>query len=141
MRLEFLNKSNNEAFARTVASAFAVQLNPTMEELAEIKTAISEAVTNSIIHGYDGLTGTVHMEGKIEGDTIYFKITDYGHGIPNIAIAMEPLYTGKPELERSGMGFTIMDAFMDTIKVESKEGEGTIVKMSKKIGKGDKYDR
>lgn len=136
MKLEFLNKSNNEAFARTVASAFCIQLNPTMEELAEIKTAVSEAVTNSIIHGYEDSEGVVCLSGEIEDDIIYLTVSDEGRGIADITRAREPLYTGKPEMERSGMGFTIMETFMDSIEVHSEIGKGTVIKMRKKIGVG-----
>lgn len=134
MNLEFINNSCNESFARVVAASFVSALNPTVEELAEIKTAISEAVTNAIIHGYDGTTGMVRMEGRISGSTVEFTISDYGCGIEDIAQAREPLYTGKPELERSGMGFAIMESFMDSIEVESRIGLGTTVRMSKVIG-------
>ncbi len=135
MRLEFINKSNNERFARTVAAAFATQLDPTVEELSEIKTAISEAVTNAIIHGYEDQAGMVYLEGEINGQVITFLVSDKGKGIGDITQAMQPLYTGKPEMERSGMGFTIMETFMDSIEVHSKVGEGTTIIMSKTIAK------
>ncbi|MCX7714647.1 MAG: anti-sigma F factor [Clostridia bacterium] len=133
MKLEFLNKSNNERFARTVAAAFATILDPTLEELSEIKTAVSEAVTNAIIHGYEDSTGMVCLEGRIDGRTIEFIVSDRGKGIEDITQAMQPLFTGKPEMERSGMGFTIMETFMDSIEVESVLGGGTTVKMSKTL--------
>lgn len=135
MCLEFVNKSENEAFARMVATAFLTSLNPTLEEIAEIKTAISEAVTNAIIHGYENTVGMVRMEGKISGNVIEYTISDRGCGIKDIEKAREPLYTGKPELERSGMGFSIMESFMDKVEVSSSVGMGTSVKMSKVIGK------
>ncbi len=135
MCLEFINKSENEGFARMVATAFLMSLNPTLEEIAEIKTAISEAVTNAIIHGYENTVGMVRIEGKISGNTIEFTVSDRGCGIKDIEKAREPLYTGKPELERSGMGFSIMESFMDKIEVFSSIGMGTTVKMSKVIGK------
>lgn len=135
MKLEFINESCNERFARMTAVAFAAILDPTVEELAEIKTAISEAVTNAIIHGYENSLGIVTLEGEIHNNEVIFVISDKGCGIENIAKAMEPMYTGKPELERSGMGFSIMECFMDSIKVESTPGEGTSVIMSKVIGK------
>lgn len=135
MCLEFVNKSENEAFARMVATAFLTSLNPTLEEIAEIKTAISEAVTNAIIHGYEDTVGMVRMEGKISGNVIEYTISDRGCGIKDIEKAREPLYTGKPELERSGMGFSIMESFMDKVEVSSSVGMGTSVKMSKVIGK------
>ncbi len=135
MCLEFINNSENESFARMVATAFITPLNPTLEEIVEIKTAISEAVTNAIIHGYENSVGTVRMEGKISGNTIEYIISDKGLGIKDIEKAREPLYTGKPELERSGMGFSIMESFMDTVEVLSTVGLGTTVKMTKVIGK------
>ena len=133
MQLEILSKSNNEAFARITVAAFAAQLDPTIEELSDIKTAVSEAVTNSIVHGYEGKGGKVYMTLSLEDREIIIKIKDEGVGIENVHKAMEPLYTTKPELERSGMGFTIMDNFMDNLKVESVVGMGTKVTMEKKI--------
>ena len=133
MRIEFPASSDNERFARTVAAAFILELDPTIDQLSEIKTAVSEAVTNSIIHGYDSELGNVVMEGNIFDDTVEFVISDDGEGIPDIRRAREPLFTGKPEMERSGMGFTIMEAFMDSVEVESEIGKGTRVTMSKKI--------
>ena len=135
MCLEFINKSENESFARMVATAFVTRLNPTMEEIAEIKTAISEAVTNAIIHGYENTVGMVRMEGKISGSTVEYTITDRGCGIADIKKAREPLYTGKPELERSGMGFSIMESFMDSVEVSSSPGMGTTIRLTKVIGK------
>lgn len=133
MCLEFLNKSENEAFARMVAVAFASNLNPTAPELAEIKTAVSEAVTNAIIHGYENSVGMVRLEGRILGRCIEFIISDDGWGIEDVKKAREPLYTGKPDSERSGMGFAIMESFMDSVEVKSRLGEGTRVKMKKTI--------
>lgn len=133
MNLEFLNKSENEAFARIVAAAFASNLNPTAPELAEIKTAVSEAVTNAIIHGYENSVGMVRLEGKISGRTVEFIISDDGWGIPDVNKAREPLFTGKPDSERSGMGFAIMESFMDSVEIKSKVGEGTRIKMKKTI--------
>ena len=135
MCLEFINKSENESFARMVATAFVSQLNPTREEVAEIKTAISEAVTNAIIHGYENTVGMVRLEGKISGNKIEYTVSDKGCGIKDVEKAREPLYTGKPELERSGMGFSIMESFMDEVEVSSSLGMGTSVKMTKVIGK------
>ena len=134
MKLEMKSKSSNEAFARVTVAAFASQLDPTFEELADIKTAVSEAVTNSIIHGYENKDGVIHINCKLFDKTIEIEIIDYGKGIENIDIAKQPLYTSKPELERSGMGFTIMESFMDEMKVESILGMGTKVHMKKKIG-------
>lgn len=133
MKLEFPNNSDNERFARTVAVAFVLELDPTVDELSEIKTAVSEAVTNAIIHGYDKSDGVVTMEGTIFDDTVEFVISDNGVGIPDIRRAREPLFTGKPEMERSGMGFTIMETFMDSIEVESEVGKGTRITMAKKL--------
>ena len=134
MKLEFLSKSNNEAFARITVAAFVASLDPTIDEIADIKTAVSEAVTNSIIHGYDDEEGTVKIEAKIFKNTVEIEISDTGKGIENIKQAMKPLYTSKPNMERSGMGFTIMESFMDDLKVESSLGFGTKVTMRKKIG-------
>lgn len=135
MKLEFLSKSNNEAFARISVAAFASQLDPTIEELADIKTAVSEAVTNCIIHGYEDSEGMITINCKIFANTIFIEIQDSGKGIENVDMAKEPLYTSKPDLERSGMGFTIMDSFMDDLQVESILGLGTKVSMKKVIKK------
>ncbi len=137
MKLEFLSKSNNEAFARITVAAFASQLDPTIEELADIKTAVSEAVTNCIIHGYEDKEGIVKIICKLFANSIYIEISDTGKGIENIEVAKQPLYTSKPNLERSGMGFTIMESFMDDVKVESIVGLGTKVTMKKLIKKDD----
>ena len=133
MKLEFISKSSNEAFARIAVAAFASQLDPTIEELADIKTAVSEAVTNCIIHGYDGKQGIVKVSAKLKKTEVIIEISDKGKGIENINEAKEPLYTTKPNLERYGMGFTIMESFMDKMKVESILGLGTKVTMSKII--------
>lgn len=140
MLLEFESKSQNESFARTVVAAFAAQLDPTIEELADIKTAVSEAVTNSIIHGYANRMGIIKMHCIICENEIIVEVMDEGVGIENIDKAMEPLYTTRPELERSGMGFSFMEAFMDKLEVESSLGSGTIVKMKKRIGKRDRVN-
>ncbi len=135
MILEFESKSKNESFARTVVAAFAATMDPTLEELADIKTAVSEAVTNSIIHGYTDCLGMITMRCLINGNELTVEVEDAGAGIRDISKAMEPLYTTRPELERSGMGFSFMEAFMDQLEVESTLGKGTIVRMKKKIGK------
>lgn len=140
MKLEFVSKSNNEAFARISVAAFAAQLDPTVEELADIKTAVSEAVTNSIIHGYEDKEGIVKVICKIIGNSIIIEISDSGKGIENIEEAKKPLYTSKPNLERSGMGFTIMESFMDEMNVESILGLGTKVTMKKVIKKDEILD-
>lgn len=135
MKLEFISKSNNEAFARIAVAAFAAQLDPTIEELADIKTAVSEAVTNSIIHGYENNEGIVKIIAKIINNTIEIEISDLGKGIENVELARKPLYTSKPNLERSGMGFTIMESFMDEVHIESVVNLGTKITMKKTIEK------
>ncbi len=137
MKLEFISKSNNEAFARISVAAFASQLDPTIEELSDIKTAVSEAVTNAIVHGYEEKEGIVKLVCKLIGNLVIIEISDTGKGIENIEIAKTPLYTSKPNLERSGMGFTIMENFMDEMKVESIVGIGTKVTMKKMIKKDE----
>ena len=132
-------KSANESFARACISAFAAQLDPTLEEVNDIKTAVSEAVTNCIVHAYREKIGKIYITGELlEGNIIRIKIRDTGCGIENVEKAMEPMFTTKPEDDRSGMGFSFMEAFMDTVEVESKVGEGTSVKMTKTIGKGSR---
>ena len=140
MRLEFPSKSNNEAFARITVAAFSVQLDPTIEELADIKTAVSEAVTNCIIHAYENREGIIKIKCKIVDNSVFIEIVDNGVGIDNIERAKQPLYTSKPNLERSGMGFTIMENFMDEVKVESIEGLGTKITMIKNIVKTNAED-
>ena len=137
--ISFLAISENEAFARMIASAFVMPLNPTMEELADIKTAISEAVTNAILHGYNqDARGMVHMRCEREEENFLFCVSDDGVGMENVEQAMEPLYTSKPELERSGMGFSFMEAFMDSLEVKSAPGQGTTVTMTKRLGTAEK---
>ena len=133
MKLEFLSKSANEAFARIAVAAFASQLDPTIEEIADIKTAVSEAVTNSIIHGYENREGIVKLHCMIKDNSIIIQVSDTGIGIEDINTAKEPLYTSKPNLERSGMGFTIMQSFMDELNIESVLNLGTKVTMRKVI--------
>lgn len=134
MRLEIPAKSVNESFARAAVAAFSVQLDLSVEELSDIKTAVSEAVTNSIVHGYANMKGRIMLFCKVIEDTIEIVVEDFGVGIEDIHIAMQPLYTSKPEGERSGMGFTVMQTFMDSVCVESVPGEGTKVTMTKRIG-------
>ena len=142
MFLEFDAVSSNEGFARVAVAAFISVLNPTLEEIADVKTAVSEAVTNAIIHGYENISDSICEEKRdkvvirctICGDVVHIEIKDSGKGIENIEKAMEPLFTTKPELERSGMGFAFMEAFMDDLEVESEPGKGTSVFMKKKIG-------
>lgn len=132
IKIEFLAKSENESFARVAVAAFISQLDPTIEELTDIKTAVSEAVTNSIIHGYENNgQGTVKIEASIEGKNITITVEDIGLGIEDVEQAREPLYTSKPEMERSGMGFTVMETFMDEVEVCSEKGKGTKVVMKK----------
>lgn len=153
MKIEFDAISVNEGFARLAVAAFVSTMNPTMDELSDIKTAVSEAVTNAIIHGYENVSGygkygdvvpayeTIHpgkvyMHCEINKDTIYINIQDKGKGMADVEKAMEPLFTTKPEYNRSGMGFAFMEAFMDDLEVFSEVGGGTLVKMQKKIGTG-----
>lgn len=156
MFLEFDAVSSNESFARVAVAAFISPLNPTLEEVSDVKTAVSEAVTNAIIHGYENLDGYEKKKGAqtaenimktekgckdkvvvycvITGDVLHIEVRDKGKGIEDINKAMEALYTTKPELERSGMGFAFMEAFMDDLEVESEPGVGTKISMKKKIG-------
>lgn len=134
MQTVFDAKSVNESFARVTIAAFLTQLDPTLDEIADVKTAVSEAVTNAIIHGYESEEGKVCLSCALEGDTAVITVEDKGVGMEDVKKAMEPFYTTKPELERSGMGFAFMEAFMDDIQVESKVGTGTKVIMTKKIG-------
>jgi len=134
MHLEFDSKSENESFARVAVAAFCTRLDPTIEEISDIKTAVSEAVTNCVVHGYEGKDGTITIECSIQDDWVTVLVHDDGVGIENINKAMEPLFTSKPELERSGMGFSFMEAFMDELEVNSKIGYGTTVIMKKRIG-------
>ena len=138
MEVKFSARSENESFARVIVASFAAKLDPTLDEIADIKTAVSEAVTNSIIHGYDeDDTKLVKIRCEIEKRNIIITVEDNGNGIEDLDMAMQPLYTSKPELERSGMGFTVMESFMDEINVSSKKGEGTKVIMKKKIYSSD----
>ncbi len=133
--IKFLSKSENESFARSIISAFVAPLDPTLEELADIKTAVSEAVTNSIVHGYALSGGFIFMDCTAEDNKVTIVIKDNGRGIADIKQAMEPLFTTNTDGERSGMGFTVMETFMDTVDVESVIGVGTKVTLVKEIGK------
>lgn len=135
MKLEFSSLPENEGFARVAVSAFAVQLNPTLDILADIKTAVSEAVTNAIVHGYgDQPTGLVTVSARLRLDgELEIEVSDQGRGIPDIAQAMQPFFTTQPEKERSGMGFAVMQTFMDEVKVFSEPGKGTTVLMKKRL--------
>ena len=133
MKLEVPAKSCNESFVRAAVAAFSVQLDLSVEELADIKTAVSEAVTNSIVHGYANMKGIVRITCRIIDSVFEMEVTDFGVGIENIGQAMQPLFTSKPECERSGMGFTVMQTFMDEVTVKSEVGEGTVVTMKRYI--------
>ena len=133
MKLEVPGKSCNESFVRSAVAAFAVQLDLSIEEMADIKTAVSEAVTNAIVHGYADMKGVVNIVCRIEDNTIEIEVSDTGVGIEDIDKAMQPLYTSRPECERSGMGFTVMQTFMDELEVKSQAGVGTVVTMRKHI--------
>jgi len=134
---KFYAISENEALARTITAAFVAQKNPTISQLSDIKTAVSEAVTNAIIHGYEGRKGEITLVCAYTGDTIYIEVSDEGVGIVNVEEARQPLYTSKPELERSGMGFTVMEAFMDEVTILSSVEKGTTVSMKKDLSSSD----
>lgn len=136
-RVCFASLSRNEAFARTAAAAFAAQSDPTVEQIAAIKTAVSEAVTNAIVHGYRDTRGTVEMTLRMySGDILYISVKDKGSGIPDVALAMQPMFSTAPaEEERSGLGFTVMESFMDKVRVSSRPGRGTTVIMEKQLDK------
>ena len=137
METRFLSVPENESFARVVIAAFAVQLSPTVSEIADLKTAVSEAVTNAIVHGYEGTRGMVTMRCAMDDrGTITVEVSDTGKGIPDVDQAMEPFFTTRPEQERSGMGFAVMQTFMDDLEVESAPGQGTLVRMKKRIHAG-----
>ncbi len=133
MTLVFDSRPVNEGLARVAVAAFCTQLNPTLEEVADLKTAVSEAVTNCIIHGYEGKVHKIQVDCRLNGQELFVDVIDQGVGIADVEKAMEPLYTTKPERERSGMGFTFMEAFMDEVSVESEPGKGTTVHMKKII--------
>ena len=134
MKLEFMAIPENEGFARVAVAAFITPLNPTLEEISDVKTAVSEAVTNAVIHAYGQAGGTVSVRCSLEGELLHMEVEDFGRGIENVEQAMEPLFTTRPDLERSGMGFAFMEAFMDGLEVQSKVGKGTCVIMEKKLG-------
>ena len=131
MKIEFLSKSQNESFARVAVAAFASQLDPTIEEITDVKTAVSEAVTNAIIHGYNNEEEMITIEAIIDGTQLTVIISDEGSGIENLEMAMQPLFTSRPDLERSGMGFTVMETFMDSLEVKSEKGKGTSIILKK----------
>ena len=138
MQVIFDSRSSNESFARVAVASFMTSLNPTVEEVSDVKTAVSEAVTNAIIHGYVNEIHNIYIHCRTKGQTLFLEVRDEGKGIEDIRQAMEPLFTSKPELERSGMGSSFMEAFMDKLEVVSAPGNGTVVKMEKTIGKGRK---
>ncbi len=133
MRLDFSAIPENEAFARMVISAFVMPLDPTIDEMNDVKTAVSEAVTNAIIHGYEGKGGTIRLGATLEDRLLALEVTDCGVGIEDVPRAMEPLYTSRPDMERSGMGFSVMESFMDSVSVSSNRGRGTTVRMAKRF--------
>ncbi len=135
MKVSFDARSVNEAFARVAVAAFIADMNPTLNEISDIKTAVSEAVTNAIIHGYDNPKQKVELTCRVEDDWVEIEVRDYGVGIEDVSKAMTPFFTTKPELERSGMGFSFMEAFMDDLQVFSEKGQGTCITMRKQIGK------
>ena len=134
MQLKFLARSENEVFARNAVSAFALSLNPTLAQLSDVKTAVSEAVTNCIVHGYGDGDGWIRISCKTEGNLLHIEISDSGRGINNLEEALTPFFTTLPDEERSGMGFTIMQTFMSDFSVQSAPGVGTTVRMSKDFG-------
>ena len=134
MQLKFLSRSENEVFARNVVAAFALPLNPTLSELSDVKTAVSEAATNCIVHGYRDADGWITIRCTIEGEKLHIEVSDSGRGIDDLEKALTPFYTTLPEEERSGMGFTIMQTFMSAFSVQSERGKGTTVKMCKDFG-------
>ena len=140
MVIKFDSRPQNESFARMAVAAALIPMNPTLEEMSDVKTAVSEAVTNSIIHGYEQKMGEILLEASIEGNRIRILVEDFGKGMEDVEKAMEPMYTTRPDLERSGMGFAFMEAFMDELSVESKPGKGTRVVMEKMIGSREGAD-
>ena len=135
MKIVFDSRPENVGLARVAVAAFCTQLNPTLEEVSDLKTAVSEAVTNCIIHAYEGKVQKIEVRCRMQGRVIWVDVIDKGIGIENISKAMEPMFTTKPEKDRSGMGFTFMEAFMDEVTVESQVGDGTTVHMKKTIGR------
>ena len=141
MQITIMGKSENESFARSAVGAFVSLSDPTLADIADIKTAVSEAVSNSIIHGYENKDGLIHIKCRVEDDLVSISISDNGLGIQDIDRAKEPMYTSKPELERSGMGFTVMETFMDSLLINSGEGIGTEIVMTKKLTHPARFDR
>lgn len=138
MELTFLSKAENEAFARMVISAFLVQVNPTMSVISEVRTAVSEAVTNAVVHAYDGQLGKIVLRAMMDQETVLtIDVEDFGCGIPDVRQAMQPFFTTQPDQERTGIGFALMQSFMDDVKVYSSPGSGTTVRMMKRIQEDD----
>lgn len=138
MSVNFPSKSCNESLARSIVAAFVMNLDPTVNELSDIKTAVSEAVTNCIVHGYRRTEGTIYIKGRItEKNKVTIKIRDRGCGIDDVKKAMEPLFTTAPEEERAGLGFAVMQSFCDKVRVKSEKGKGTIVTLEKTFGNSD----
>ena len=131
LKLQFYSLARNQAFARDAVAAFCLELNPTLSDLSDVKTAVSEAVTNCTVHAYKDMLGLITVECEIEGDSLHIKVSDTGKGIPDVEEAVQPFFTTLPDDERSGMGFTIMQTFMDEFSVKSVKGEGTVVNMVK----------
>ncbi len=134
MELKFLSRSENEVFARNAVAAFALPLNPSLSELSDVKTAVSEAVTNAIVHGYADSEGWITLRCRTEGNSLHIEISDTGRGIEDVVMAQQPFYTTLEAEERSGMGFTIMQTFMSEFSLQSEKGAGTTVKMKKDFG-------
>ena len=137
IKLEFPSCSSNESFARAAAAGFAAQLDPTLDELGDIKTSVSEAVTNAIVHAYTEKSGKVILRAWIDEDAIRIEVEDMGRGIEDIEQAMQPFYTTQPDQERTGMGFALMQSFMDSVRVQSSPGNGTLVFMQKRLHEND----
>lgn len=138
MELTFLSKAENEAFARMVVSAFLVQENPSMAVISEVRTAVSEAVTNAVVHAYDGEIGKIVLRAQMNSDAVLtIDVEDFGRGIDDVRQAMQPFYTSQPDQERTGIGFALMQSFMDDVKVYSSPGSGTTVRMSRRLQEND----
>lgn len=138
MELTFLSKAENEAFARMVVSAFLVQENPSMAVISEVRTAVSEAVTNAVVHAYDGEIGKIILRAQMNSDAVLtIDVEDFGRGIDDVRQAMQPFYTSQPDQERTGIGFALMQSFMDDVKVYSSPGSGTTVRMSRRLQEND----
>ena len=138
-KLEFDAKNINESFARASVAAFCLQSNPSLDEITDIKTAVSEAVTNAVVHAYPKKAGDITIKVVLNQESVYITVTDYGIGVSDLNKIREPFYTTKPEQERSGMGFTVMESFMDDVQLEKNSGKGLTVRMTKNIKSGYSY--